>query len=79
MYNKPKINDRYLGLPDFIKMTNILHGRGYFIRIIVNEGKFVGTITFRGKTQITKKSFNSSLDAQRYAVSELYLLLKIVV
>ena len=79
MKDKPKFNDRYLGLPDFVKMTNTLHGRGYFIRIIVNDGKFVGTITFRGRTQVTKKGFKSSLDAQRYAVSELYLLLKIAV
>lgn len=77
MYNKPKINDRYLGLPDFIKMTNILHGRGYFIRIIVNEGKFVGTITNKGRTQVTKKGFKSSLDAQRYTASEMFLMLKL--
>lgn len=79
MYDKPKFNEKYLGLPDFVTMTNTVEGRGYFIKIIKDKGKFVGTITFRGKTQITKKSFNSSLDAQRYVASELYLLLKIVV
>ena len=79
MYDKPKFNEKYLGLPDFVTMTNLVQGRGYFIKIIKDKGKFVGTITFRGKTQITKKSFNSSLDAQRYVASELYLLLKIVV
>tara|TARA_R110000868_G_scaffold5109_1_gene31600 strand:- start:1795 stop:2034 length:240 start_codon:yes stop_codon:yes gene_type:complete len=77
MKDKPKFNDRYLGLPDFVKMTNTLHGRGYFIRIIVNDGKFVGTITFRGRTQVTKKGFNSSLDAQKYTSTEMFLMLKL--
>ena len=73
------IQNKYLGLPDFITMTNTVEGRGYFINIIINEGKFVGTITHKGRTQVTKKGFKSSLDAQRYTASELYLLLKIVV
>ena len=73
------VQDRFLGLPDFITMTNTVEGRGYFINIIVNEGKFVGTITHKGKTQVTKKSFKSCLDAQKYTASELYLLLKIAV
>mgnify|MGYP003676342844 CR=1 FL=1 len=79
MNDKPKFNDKYLGLPDFITMTNTVEGRGYFINIIVNEGKFVGTITHKGRTQVTKKGFKSSLDAQKYTASELYLLLKIAV
>ena len=49
MNDKPKFNDKYLGLPDFITMTNTVEGRGYFIKIIKDKGKFVGTITFRGK------------------------------
>mgnify|MGYP003678372998 FL=1 len=73
------VQDRFLGLPDFITMTNTVEGRGYFINIIVNEGKFVGTITHKGRTQVTKKSFKSCLDAQKYTASELYLLLKIAV
>ena len=77
MNDKPKFNNRYLGLPDFVKMTNTLHGRGYFINIIVNEGKFVGTITHKGRTQVTKKGFKSSLDAQRYVASEMFLMLKL--
>ena len=71
------IQDRFLGLPDFITMTNTVEGRGYFINIIVNEGKFVGTITHKGRTQITKKGFKSSLDAQKYTSSEMFLMLKI--
>ena len=71
------IQDRFLGLPDFITMTNTVEGRGYFINIIVNEGKFVGTITHKGRTQVTKKSFNSSLDAQKYTASEMFLMLKL--
>ena len=70
-------NDKYLGLPDFITMTNTLEGRGYFINIIVNEGKFVGTITHKGRTQVTKKGFKSCLDAQKYTASEMFLMLKI--
>ena len=70
-------NDKYLGLPDFITMTNTLEGRGYFINIIVNEGKFIGTITHKGRTQVTKKSFKSSLDAQKYTASEMFLMLKL--
>ena len=77
MNDKPKFNDKYLGLPDFITMTNTVEGRGYFIKIIVNEGKFVGTITFRGRTQVTKKGFNSSLDAQKYTSTEMFLMLKL--
>ena len=73
------VQDRFLGLPDFITMTNTVEGRGYFINIIVNEGKFVGTITHKGRTQVTKKGFKSCLDAQKYTASELYLLLKIAV
>ena len=71
------IQDRFLGLTDFITMTNTVEGRGYFINIIVNEGKFVGTITHKGRTQVTKKGFKSSLDAQRYTASEMFLMLKI--
>ena len=71
------IQNRFLGLPDFITMTNTVEGRGYFINIIVNEGKFVGTITHKGRTQVTKKGFNSSLDAQRYTASEMFLMLKL--
>ena len=71
------IQDKYLGLPDFITMTNTVEGRGYFINIIVNEGKFVGTITHKGRTQVTKKGFKSSLDAQRYTASEMFLMLKL--
>ena len=71
------IQDRFLGLPDFITITNTVEGRGYFINIIVNEGKFVGTITHKGRTQVTKKGFKSSLDAQRYTASEMFLMLKI--
>ena len=77
MNDKPKFNDKYLGLPDFITMTNTVEGRGYFIKIIVNEGKFVGTITHKGRTQVTKKSFKSCLDAQKYTASEMFLMLKI--
>ena len=77
MNDKPKFNNRYLGLPDFVKMTNTLHGRGYFINIILNEGKFIGTITHKGRTQVTKKGFNSSLDAQKYTASEMFLMLKL--
>ena len=76
MYDKPKFNEKYLGLPDFITMTNLVQGRGYFIDIIINEGKFVGTITHKGRTQVTKKSFNKSLDAQKYTASEMFLMLK---
>jgi len=76
MYDKPKFNDRNLGLPDFVTMTNLVQGRGYFINIIINEGKFVGTITHKGRTQVTKKSFNKSLDAQKYTASEMFLMLK---
>ena len=71
------IQNRFLGLPDFITMTNTVEGRGYFINIIVNEGKFVGTITHKGRTQVTKKGFKSSLDAQKYTSSEMFLMLKI--
>tara|TARA_R110000751_G_scaffold103940_1_gene199307 strand:+ start:34 stop:261 length:228 start_codon:yes stop_codon:yes gene_type:complete len=71
------IQNKYLGLPDFITMTNTVEGRGYFINIIVNEGKFVGTITHKGRMQVTKKGFNSSLDAQKYTASEMFLMLKI--
>ena len=71
------IQDRFLGLPDFITMTNTVEGRGYFINIIVNESKFVGTITHKGRTQVTKKGFKSSLDAQKYTASEMFLMLKI--
>jgi hypothetical protein len=71
------IQDRFLGLPDFITMTNTVEGRGYFINIIVNEGKFIGTITHKGRTQVTKKGFKSSLDAQKYTSSEMFLMLKI--
>ena len=71
------VQNRFLGLPDFITMTNTVEGRGYFINIIVNEGKFVGTITHKGRTQVTKKGFKSSLDAQRYTASEMFLMLKI--
>ena len=71
------IQDRFLGLPDFITMTNTVEGRGYFINIIVNEGKFVGTITHKGRTQVTKKGFKSCLDAQKYTASEMFLMLKI--
>mgnify|MGYP003634785898 FL=1 len=71
------IQNKYLGLPDFITMTNTVEGRGYFINIIVNEGKFVGTITHKGRTQVTKKGFKSSLDAQRYTASEMFLMLKL--
>ena len=71
------IQDRFLGLPDFITMTNTVEGRGYFINIIINEGKFVGTITHKGRTQVTKKGFKSSLDAQKYTASEMFLMLKI--
>jgi len=76
MYDKPKFNEKYLGLPDFVTMTNLVQGRGYFINIIINEGKFIGTITHKGRTQVTKKSFNKSLDAQKYAASEMFLMLK---
>ena len=76
MYDKPKFNEKYLGLPDFVTMTNLVQGRGYFIDIIINEGKFVGTITHKGRTQVTKKSFNKSLDAQIYTASEMFLMLK---
>ena len=76
MYDKPKFNEKYLGLPDFVTMTNLVQGRGYFINIIINEGKFVGTITHKGRTQVTKKSFNKSLDAQKYTASEMFLMLK---
>ena len=72
------IQDRFLGLPDFITMTNTVEGRGYFINIIVNEGKFVGTITHKGRTQVTKKSFDSCLDAQKYTAFEMFLMLKLV-
>tara|TARA_R110000803_G_C11808835_1_gene300390 strand:+ start:418 stop:645 length:228 start_codon:yes stop_codon:yes gene_type:complete len=71
------VQDRFLGLPDFITMTNTVEGRGYFINIIVNEGKFVGAITHKGRTQVTKKGFKSSLDAQKYTASEMFLMLKI--
>jgi hypothetical protein len=71
------IQNRFLGLPDFITMTNTVEGRGYFINIIVNKGKFVGTITHKGRTQVTKKGFKSSLDAQKYTASEMFLMLKI--
>ena len=71
------IQDRFLGLPDFITMTNTVEGRGYFIDIIINEGKFVGTITHKGRTQVTKKGFKSCLDAQKYTTSEMFLMLKI--
>ena len=71
------VQNRFLGLPDFITMTNTVEGRGYFINIIVNEGKFVGTITHKGRTQVTKKGFKSSLDAQKYTSSEMFLMLKI--
>tara|TARA_R110000851_G_scaffold15144_1_gene50391 strand:+ start:7916 stop:8143 length:228 start_codon:yes stop_codon:yes gene_type:complete len=71
------VQNRFLGLPDFITMTNTVEGRGYFINIIVNEGKFVGTITHKGRTQVTKKSFKSCLDAQKYTASEMFLMLKI--
>ena len=71
------IQNRFLGLPDFITMTNTVEGRGYFINIIVNEGKFVGTITHKGRAQVTKKGFKSSLDAQKYTTSEMFLMLKI--
>ena len=64
MYDKPKFNEKYLGLPDFITMTNLVQGRGYFINIIINEGKFVGTITHKGRTQVTNKSFNKSLKSR---------------
>lgn len=77
MYKKPKFNDRYLGLPDFIKMTNILEGRGYFIGIILNEGKRTGTITHMGRTRVTNKSFDNCLDAQKYTASEMFLMLKL--
>ena len=76
MYDKPKFNEKYLGLPDFVTMTNLVQGRGYFIDIIINEGKFVGTITHKGRTQVTKRSFNKSLDAQKYTASEMFLMLK---
>ena len=76
MYDKPKFNEKYLGLPDFVTMTNLVQGRGYFIDIIINEGKFVGTITHKGRTQVTKKSFNKSIDAQKYTASEMFLMLK---
>ena len=76
MYDKPKFNEKYLGLPDFVTMTNLVQGRGYFINIIINEGKFIGTITHKGRTQVTKKSFNKSLDAQKYTASEMFLMLK---
>ena len=71
------VQNRFLGLPDFITMTNTVEGRGYFINIIVNEGKFVGTITHKGRTQVTKKGFKSCLDAQKYTASEMFLMLKI--
>ena len=71
------VQNRFLGLPDFITMTNTVEGRGYFINIIVNEGKFVGTITHKGRTQVTKKGFKSSLDAQKYTASEMFLMLKL--
>ena len=77
MNDKPKFNDKYLGLPDFITMTNTVEGRGYFIKIIKDKGKFVGTITNKGRTQVTKKGFKSSLDAQKYTSSEMFLMLKI--
>ena len=76
MYDKPKFNEKYLGLPDFVTMTNLVQGRGYFINIIINEGKFIGTITHKGRTQVTNKSFNKSLDAQKYTASEMFLMLK---
>ena len=71
------VQDRFLSLTDFITMTNTVEGRGYFINIIVNEGKFVGTITHKGRTQVTKKGFKSCLDAQKYTASEMFLMLKI--
>ena len=71
------VQNRFLALTDFITMTNTVEGRGYFINIIVNEGKFVGTITHKGRTQVTKKSFKSCLDAQKYIASEMFLMLKI--
>lgn len=71
------VQDRFLALTDFITMTNTVEGRGYFINIIVNEGKFVGTITHKGRTQVTKKGFKSCLDAQKYTASEMFLMLKI--
>ena len=71
------VQNRFLGLPDFITMTNTVEGRGYFINIIVNEGKFVGTITHKGRTQVTKKGFKSSLDAQKYTSSEMFLMLNL--
>lgn len=71
------VQNRFLALTDFITMTNTVEGRGYFINIIVNEGKFVGTITHKGRTQVTKKGFKSCLDAQKYTASEMFLMLKI--
>lgn len=71
-----KKNDRYLGLPDFIKMTNIVEGRGYFVNVINDKGKYIGTITHKGRTQKTKKHFDSCIEAQNYTASEMFIMLK---
>ena len=50
---------------------------GTKIVLIVNaKGKFIGTITHKGRTQVTKKGFKSCLDAQKYTASEMFLMLK---
>ena len=76
-FNMINKKDRYLGLPDFIKMTNTLEGRGFFINIIKKNNKYIGTITHKGKTQKTKKYFDKCIEAQNYTASEMFLLLKI--
>tara|TARA_R110000796_G_scaffold4817_2_gene18276 strand:+ start:322 stop:561 length:240 start_codon:yes stop_codon:yes gene_type:complete len=70
------IEEKYFGLPDFITMTNFVESKGYFIKIKVNEGKCTGTITHKGRTQVTKKHFDNCADAQKYTSSEMFLMIK---
>lgn len=68
--------DKYVGLPNFVYMTNFCDGRGYIISTTRYKGKIYGTITHKGETKRTKKYFDTCIDAQRYTASEMYLKLK---
>lgn len=64
---------RYLGLPNFVFMTNFCDGRGYIIGTDLHDNKWYGTITHKGQKKRTQKSFSTCINAQKYTATEMYL------
>lgn len=65
--------DYYIGLPNFIFMTNFCEGRGYEISSIVLDGFYVGRYRFnKGDWKNGSKTFKSQLECQKNVSASIY-------